>query len=553
MSSGKGDKAVASGKETEGKAEGVKVGEAKEGVQGAVLFCGCTDWESFSRGSTTDAKKKGGSVSKAQNGGGGEQTPPLLEPHRLNALNGVHVTHVAAGCVSCHFLAIDISGRAFTWGRNQFGQLGLGDTADRHWPIPLPSSPKKFAFVNGAVGRHHTVCVTEDGRCFAWGSNKHGQLGTGSLKSETELSPAVCALKDVTKVVCGGDFTAFLTKKVEGSPNVFTAGLPQFGQLGHGTDNEYNAKEGSVKLVYEPQPTPRAIAALKEMEITKMACGTSHSVAADSEGFVYTWGFGGHGRLGHREQKDEFKPRKVDVFFRTNILPPTAVVAAGNSFSACTAGGGQLYMWGRVKPTGDSWMYPKPVMDISGWHIRAMDSGSNISCVAAEASTISWGTATHGELGYGPQGQKSSANPKKMDSLEGLHTTNVACGMGVTLVVVNHDGSAAQEATFSKIPIFKHPQEEDESGEEEEEEEEEDAEKEEEDEEEEQGKGKKRKGQAKGRGEAASKRGRGAMGGKGGKGGKVAKGKVEVEKAPVKGKARGASKSPAKPKGKKGK
>lgn len=26
--------------------------------------------------------------------------------------------------------------------------------------------------------------------------------------------------------------------------------------------------------------------------------------------------------------------------------------------------GGQLYMWGRVKMTGDNWMYPKPVIGI---------------------------------------------------------------------------------------------------------------------------------------------------------------------------------------------
>jgi hypothetical protein len=26
--------------------------------------------------------------------------------------------------------------------------------------------------------------------------------------------------------------------------------------------------------------------------------------------------------------------------------------------------GGQLYMWGKIKTTGDDWMYPKPLMDL---------------------------------------------------------------------------------------------------------------------------------------------------------------------------------------------
>ena len=43
-------------------------------------------------------------------------------------------------------------------------------------------------------------------------------------------------------------------------------------------------------------------------------------------------------RLGHKEQKDEWMPRLVEVFTRGNILPPTAVISAGSAYSAATAG-----------------------------------------------------------------------------------------------------------------------------------------------------------------------------------------------------------------------
>lgn len=43
-------------------------------------------------------------------------------------------------------------------------------------------------------------------------------------------------------------------------------------------------------------------------------------------------------RLGHREQKDEWVPRRVDVFQKHNVLPPDAVISAGSVNSACTAG-----------------------------------------------------------------------------------------------------------------------------------------------------------------------------------------------------------------------
>jgi len=40
---------------------------------------------------------------------------------------------------------------------------------------------------------------------------------------------------------------------------------------------QYNSKDSSVRLVYEPQPRPRAIAALAGETIVKVACGTNHT------------------------------------------------------------------------------------------------------------------------------------------------------------------------------------------------------------------------------------------------------------------------------------
>ncbi|CAI7892243.1 unnamed protein product [Closterium sp. NIES-53] len=323
------------------------------------------------------------------------------------------------------------------------------------------------------------------------------------VRTEHEKKPVLSSVKRVCAVACGGEFSCWIThpdpstsssspssttppsaaatapaasnattttaapgaaepSEPPSPPNLFTAGLPQFGQLGHGTDNEYNAKDSAVKLVYAPQPTPRAVAALAGREMCKVACGINHTVAVDAKGFVFTWGFGGFGRLGHKEQKDEWRPRLVDVFQRQNTLPASAVVAAGGAFSACTAGGGQMYAWGKVKQTGDSWMYPKPLLDLSGWHIRSMACGATTSCVAADASTISWGLAQHGELGYGPKGAKSSANPKKIDSLEGIHSIQVAGGVGFFLHLVSRTGApgatAEQQSKAGKLlaalPLF---------------------------------------------------------------------------------------------------
>ncbi|KAJ0964175.1 hypothetical protein J5N97_029297 [Dioscorea zingiberensis] len=358
----------------------------------------------------------------------------LVSPTRLRPLIGVNIRFVASGCTSCHCVALDVDGRCYTWGRNEKGQLGHGDTRQRSLPT-IVSQLLKYKIVTAGAGRNHTIVVTDDGKSYSFGWNKHGQLGSGSTRNEIESSPVPCQVSQVTNAVCGADFTVWLSS-VEGS-SILTAGLPQYGQLGHGTDNEYNVKDSSVKLAYEPQPRPRAIAAFSQKTVVKVACGTNHTVAVDSSGFVYTWGFGGYGRLGHREQKDEWVPRLVEVFQKRNVLPPTAVVSAGSVNSACTAGGGQLYMWGKIKATGDDWMYPKPVMDLSGWNIRCMDSGNMHHAIGADDACISWGHAQYGELGYGPLGPKSSANPKKVEILDHMHVTSVACGLGLSLIVVD--------------------------------------------------------------------------------------------------------------------
>ncbi|KAK1686334.1 hypothetical protein QYE76_047182 [Lolium multiflorum] len=386
------------------------------GSGGELLYCGATNFEAMNR------KLAGGMQGN------------LVSPTRLRSLLGVDIRSVATGCAACHSVALGADGRCYTWGRNEKGQLGHGDTLQRNLPTVV-SELSKYKIIKASVGRNHTVVVTDEGKSFAFGHNKHGQLGTGSLRNEIETSPVSCLVTDVTNAVCGGDFTVWLSS-VEGS-SILTAGLPQYGQLGHGTDNEYNTKDSSVKLSYEAQPRPKAIAVFSEKTIVKVACGTNHTVAVDSSGYVYTWGYGGYGRLGHREQKDEWKPRLVEIFQRHNVLPPNAIVSAGSASSACTAGGGQMYMWGKMKNTGDDWMYPKPLMDLSGWNVRCMASGNMHHIVGADDSCISWGAAQFGELGYGPNGQKSSANPKKVDSLNGMHVTSVGCGYGLSLIVVD--------------------------------------------------------------------------------------------------------------------
>lgn len=187
--------------------------------------------------------------------------------------------------------------------------------------------------------------------------------------------------------------------------------------------------------MYAPQPTPKMIAALAGADIRRIACGQSHALASDAEGGLYTWGNGGYGRLGHRVQKDELAPRRVEDLRppRMGVIPGSPLAAGGTATFCVVSAGNQLYGWGRLKVSGDNTTHPYPVYELQGWNVRSVACGPYTYAVAADKSVITWGQATNGELGYGEGGKKSSANPDKCLALEGVHTQQVAGGNGFNL------------------------------------------------------------------------------------------------------------------------
>ena len=376
---------------------------------------------------------------------------------------GVKVSFIASGPAAFHSILADTEGRCYAWGRNEKGQLGLGDTVTRNVPTLVPGLAGKRV-VSAACGRFHSVVVTDEGESFSFGLNTYGQLGAGPPAKklpkgaeDAHALPVKVALADVRAVSAGAEFTVWLTR----AGRLHSAGLPQYGQLGHGTDGSYNAADTSVKMQFAPLYTPKLIAALEEKTITRIASGHNHSVAVASDGGVWTWGFGGYGRLGHRVQQDELKPRLVETLTGRLQVPPDAIVGAGQTASFCSVAGGQLYAWGKIKVSGDNIMYPQPYLELAGWSIRSLTCGSSTYAVAAiygdEKATITWGHSNgYSELGYGPGGKKSSANPDKCPSLDGVDTRQVAMGLGHSLFLVKAD-----DPKLKTLPVWDPPAEDD--------------------------------------------------------------------------------------------
>ncbi|WZZ10893.1 hypothetical protein YC2023_096814 [Brassica napus] len=88
----------------------------------------------------------------------------------------------------------------------------------------------------------------------------------------------------------------------------------------------------------------------------------------------------------------------VMLSLHKTVVCPNAIVSVDFANSACTAGGGQIYMWGKVKNNGDDWMY----LNLQFLH--------------------KLGHAQCGELGYGPTVKRSLCSAYK-----GEYTRGNAC------------------------------------------------------------------------------------------------------------------------------
>ena len=79
-----------------------------------------------------------------------------------------------------HCLALTKGGQLYGWGDNQFGQLGIGPSVGKTVMVPTPvdcltSLPLRFI----SCGAHHSLVVSHSGAVYAWGKNNKGQLGLG--------------------------------------------------------------------------------------------------------------------------------------------------------------------------------------------------------------------------------------------------------------------------------------------------------------------------------------------------------------------------------------
>lgn len=206
------------------------------------------------------------------------------------------------------------------------------------------------------------------------------------------------------------------------------------GLLGGGSDR---VEKSSTKAdALQPRPLESTVS----LKVNSIACGRKHAMLVTKQGELYSWGEELGGRLGHGVEADVSHPKFIDALGDMCI----DVIACGEYHSCAVSHSGDLYTWGdgahNIGLLGHGsevshWIPKKVGGFMDSMQIVYISCGSwHTAIVSSSGKLFTFGDGTFGALGHGCR--SSTSLPREVETLSGLRTLKVACGVWHSAAVV---------------------------------------------------------------------------------------------------------------------
>eukprot|EP00798_Chlamydomonas_sp_ICE-L_P031713 gene31713-biopygen6566 len=163
----------------------------------------------------------------------------------------------------------------------------------RVYPKPLTNTESAYLFTGAA--QDHSACV-RNGELFVYGRNDYGQLGLGHTSNTITVPTKVPGINNASLVACGEGFT--LCVRTDGT--AISTGLNDNGQLGIGSDANGQLGRGasSANVVINSNIVPMLMPDGSNVPARSISAGGDHSAVLLNNGSAYLCGKNDQGQCG---------------------------------------------------------------------------------------------------------------------------------------------------------------------------------------------------------------------------------------------------------------
>ena len=266
-------------------------------------------------------------------------------------------------------VGLTADGNVWTWGSNTFGELGTNSSK------PYEDEPKHVTTISNikdiSVGYYHAVALDEDGHVWTWGLNNNGQLGNGNTTNSKE-PVEIQNLSNIVKI----NAYKYITTAIDENGNVYAWGegygntpkkiyenildisedvmitsdrriMKLDGTLIHNVKNVVNVSSSENEILAILDNGQVVSIALDETATNlnvangiDVSCGNGFNYILDKNKRAYTYGSNTNGELGIGTNTAVTNPTQI------SILNVETISAGEGNHGAMTTFDGSIYTTG---------------------------------------------------------------------------------------------------------------------------------------------------------------------------------------------------------------